>query len=136
MAQITKVMLTCDVDGDGTEAEETIRFGFDGRDYEIELCSRHHRELNGFMRPYVDKARKADGAPVRRRRSTRSPATSSSAPASTSRTSSAPAVRRASAPRKESLQAVRTWARARGMQVSDRGRISQEVSEAYAAAHR
>lgn len=137
MAQITKVVLTCDVDGDGTEAQETIRFGFDGRDYEIELCSRHHEELAALMLPYVDKARRADSAPGRRRRGARSSSTgaaSSAVSTATSKASGSPA-RRASAQRREDLQPVRTWAREHGMRVSDRGRISQEVTDAYAAAH-
>ncbi|MGH9072469.1 MAG: Lsr2 dimerization domain-containing protein, partial [Acidimicrobiales bacterium] len=79
MARITKIVLTCDVDGDDTVAEETVRFGLDGREYEIELCSRHHKELNGFMRTYVESGRKVDGGSApRRRRARTAPAGSGS----------------------------------------------------------
>lgn len=141
MAQ--KVMLTCDVDGDDTEAEETVRFGLDGREYEIDLCTRHHNELNGELKLYVEKGRKIDGiVPIRRRpRSTSSPTAAGrgSAPrpaASAAAGSSGSSAARPTAHRREDLQTIRSWGRAHGMSVSDRGRISAELSEAYAAAHR
>ncbi len=138
-----KIVLTCDVDGDDTQAEETVKFGLDGREYEIELCSRHHKELNGSLRPFVEKARKVDG-PRPRRRNQRAASTAnaaSSAPATPSaptgrsaNSTPAPARRTASA-RRDDMRMVREWARAQGMTVSDRGRISSQISEAYAAAH-
>ena len=36
---------------------------------------------------------------------------------------------------KEQTQAIREWARASGRQVSDRGRISAAIQEAFNAAH-
>ncbi len=142
MARITKIVLTCDVDGDDTAAEETIRFGLDGREYEIELCTRHHKELNGFLRPYVEKGRKVDGTAPRRRRArstTGGPTSSTGAPArptASASSSTASPSPRSGPSRKEDLQAIRSWGRTHGMTVSDRGRISAELSEAYAAAHR
>lgn len=142
MAQ--KVMLTCDVDGDDTAAEETVRFGLDGREYEIDLCPRHHKELNNTIKTYVDRGRKIEGGSAPRKRRARSGvATSGSAtgastrpPASASPRSSALSSPRPALGRKEDLQQIRSWGRDNGMTVSDRGRISAELSEAYAAAHR
>ncbi|MGH9128826.1 MAG: histone-like nucleoid-structuring protein Lsr2 [Acidimicrobiales bacterium] len=144
MARITQIVLTCDVDGDETPAEETVRFGLDGREYEIELCARHHKELNGFMGPFVQKGRKIDGTRPRRRNPRASGGVSSAAssPASTpaarpgTPARAATPARRVPAGRRADAQAIRVWARAHNMTVSDRGRISAEVSQAYAAAHR
>lgn len=142
MARVTKIVLTCDVDGDGTAAEETVRFGLDGREYEIELCNRHHKELSSFMRSYVEKGRKVDGGSAPRRRRARSGAAAASGgglpPQSAASSASGSAARapRSSPKRKDDLQAIRSWGRAHGHKVSDRGRISAELSEAYAAAHR
>ena len=61
------------------------------------------------LEPFTSKARKTGG----RRRS--------SARASVGKTD------------KNELQAIREWARANGHKVSDRGRISQEVQDAYNA---
>ena len=145
MAQ--KIVLTCDVDGDGTEAEDTVKFGLDGREYEIDVCARHHRELNDALRSFVAKGRKVDAVRPRKRNARTAAATgapiptsSASSPASGSSIQPEGARVRARRPtaasRKQSTQSVREWAREHGMTVSDRGRISAEISEAYAAAHR
>jgi hypothetical protein len=136
-----KIVLTCDVDGDDTEAEGTVKFGLDGREYEIELCSRHHKELSGSLRPFVEKARKVEGTRGRRRnqRASTPPSaapTTPSAPMSRSAISTAAPGRAAAAARRDGTRTVREWAKAQGMTVSDRGRISTEIAEAYAAAHR
>ena len=39
MARRTVVMLTDDLDG--SEATETVRFGLDGRDYEVDLSKKN-----------------------------------------------------------------------------------------------
>lgn len=103
MAAITIVELVDDVDG--KKANETLTFGLDGRLYEIDLSSRNAKSLRDALAPYVSAARRAGG---RNRRS------SSGARRDASET-----------------QAIRDWARASGYEVSDRGRISAEVLEAY-----
>ncbi len=110
MAQIREIRLIDDLDGE--VADETVEFGVDGKNYEIDLSKENAGKLRDLLAEFVAAARKAGG----RRRG------GSSAPA-------AP-VRRPSIDREQN-QAIREWARKRGMQVSDRGRIPAEVLEAY-----
>ncbi|MEQ3551984.1 Lsr2 family protein [Pseudonocardia nematodicida] len=110
MAQIKEVRLVDDLTGDA--ADETIEFGLDGRNYEIDLTNDNAKKLRDVLTDYVAAARRAAG-PARRRGA-----------------SSNSAARRPSVDREQN-QAIREWARKRGMKVSDRGRIPAEVLEAY-----
>lgn len=110
MAQIKEVRLVDDISGD--PADETIEFGLDGRSYEIDLTNDNAKKLRDVLADYVAAARRASG-PARRRSS-----------------STAGAARRPSVDREQN-QAIREWARKRGMKVSDRGRIPAEVLQAY-----
>ncbi|MFP5019425.1 histone-like nucleoid-structuring protein Lsr2 [Pseudonocardia phyllosphaerae] len=110
MAQIKEVRLVDDLSGDA--ADETIEFGLDGKSYEIDLTTDNASKLRDVLADYVAAARRA-AAPARRRG-----------------TATASAARRPSADREQN-QAIREWARKRGMKVSDRGRIPAEVLEAY-----
>lgn len=110
MAQIREIRLIDDLDGKA--ADETVEFGIDGKTYEIDLSEANAGKLRDALAAYVAAARRASGG---RRRS----------PAG-----SAPANRRQSVDREQN-QAIRDWARKRGMKVSDRGRIPAEVLEAY-----
>jgi hypothetical protein len=112
MAQIREVRLVDDLDGDA--ADETIEFGIDGRNYEIDLSGANAGKLRSALEAYVTAARRVGG---RRRGS-----------ASTGSPRRAPVDR-------EQNQAVRDWARKRGLKVSDRGRIPAEVIEAYHKEH-
>ena len=109
MAQIREIKLIDDLDGD--TADETVEFGIDGKVYEIDLSKGNAGKLRDALASYVAAARRAGG----RRRS--------------GSVASAPA-RRPSIDREQN-QAIRDWARKRGMKVSDRGRIPAEVLEAY-----
>lgn len=102
MAQRIQVLLVDDIDG--TEAHETVTFGLDGVTYEIDLTDENASKLRDAMAPWVGNARRAGGRKQRR------------------------SANRASA---TNTTAVREWARANGFDVSDRGRISREVQEAY-----
>lgn len=90
-------------------AGESVTFGVDGAAYVIDLSDEHVGEFRALLEPYVAAARKADGATSTRRN-------------------------RSTAPKLDS-KAVREWASANGYQVSERGRVSGEVQQAYAAAH-
>lgn len=107
---ITTTEFTDDLDGG--KAEGTVKFAYDGQSYEIDLNKKNRSALEKALKPYIDAARKS-------RSSTRS---------------SRPAGSRRSASRRD-LKAVRDWARANGHEVSDRGRISQEIQDAYDAAN-
>jgi hypothetical protein len=99
-------------DLDGGKAERSIAFGWDGNTYEIDLSKKNATALEKLLRPYVEAARK-----VRR-------------PVARSARASTPAGRR------PDLGQIREWARANGLEVSDRGRIAASVQEAYDAAHK
>src|SRR4051794_33540838 len=57
-------------DIDGSEAIDTVSFGLDGTNYEIDLNDKHIDELRGGLMPYIQAARKAGGAPARRQAAT------------------------------------------------------------------
>ena len=102
MAQKIQTLFIDDLDG--SAAEGTVRFGLDGSEYEIDLNEGHAKELREALARYVGAARRASGAarrPVR---------TGRRAPASGLNTTE-----------------VREWAKARGMEVKDRGRVPAEL---------
>lgn len=109
MAQIREIRLVDDLSGD--VADETIEFGLDGKNYEIDLTTANAKKLRDVLADYVGSARRANTG--RRRGS-----------------SSNSAARRPAIDREQN-QAIRDWARKRGMKVSDRGRIPADVLEAY-----
>jgi hypothetical protein len=108
MAQKVTVHLIDDLDGD--QATSTVQFGLEGKDYEIDLSDSNTERLHDVLADFVAAARKVGSAgPVVRR----------------SVNAAAAKVDR------EQNQAIREWARRRGMKVSDRGRIPTEVVDAY-----
>lgn len=118
MAQQTYVQLVDDLDGteivDGEG--ETVAFGLDGVQYEIDLTEDNAAQLRADLDAYIKAGRRVSG-----RRSSRGPSASSP--------------RRGARTDREQLQAMRQWGRANGYNVSDRGRVSQELQDAYHAAH-
>ncbi|GAB3242463.1 Lsr2 family protein [Kineococcus gypseus] len=123
MAQRTTVVLTDDVDGG--EASETVRFGLEGTQYEIDLSSENAEKLRRALSPYVEHGRRVGG-----RRGSPSPSGSSSS-SSGSSSSGSSGSRAPSDGDGVDGAAVRAWARENGIEVSDRGRIKSEVVEQY-----
>jgi hypothetical protein len=115
MAQRVQVQLVDDLNGD--VAQETVRFGIDGTDYEIDLTTENAQKLRSTLSEYVDKARKAKTG--RRGQGAQKAPTSSS----TSRA------------KREDTQQIRQWAQDNGYNPSSRGRITQSIIEAYNEAH-
>ena len=111
MAQRVNVVLVDDIDG--KDADETVSFALDGVDYEIDLSDKHAAALRDALALYVGHGRRTGGRRKNGRRS-------SAAAASDSGPSPAD---------------IRAWARENGWDVPERGRVSAEVREAYAAAH-
>lgn len=70
MAQRTITTLVDDLDGTDLErgSGETIRFGVDGRDYEIDLSDDNAAALREALRPYADAGRRVVPLGSRRRR--------------------------------------------------------------------
>jgi len=110
MAQKVQVLLIDDVDG--STADETVTFALDGVSYEIDLTTERAAELRNTFATWVGHARKVGGR-------------------------SAGAARPSSPRRRGSsdAHAIREWAKGQGLDVSERGRISAEVREAYDRAH-
>ena len=109
MAQKVNIVLVDDLDG--SEADETVTFGLDGTTYEIDLNDSNAAALREALSGYVGHARKVTGGARRGRKA-------SNASASGTNTKD-----------------VREWAKSQGMEVSERGRISADVQQAYDAAH-
>jgi hypothetical protein len=66
MAQRRMTTLVDDLDG--SPAEETVRFGFAGPEYEIELNAAHAQQLRAALAPYISKGRRQrDGQRTLRR---------------------------------------------------------------------
>lgn len=118
MARKTLVQLVDDLDGSPIAEGEgrTVAITLDGASYELDLSTAHADELDELLEPYLSAARKVG-------RKTPGRATSSSSSSS--------------APKSDpsELQKIREWAKENGHAVSDRGRISSVVREAYDAAH-
>ena len=114
MAKTVITQITDDLDG--STGAETISFAYRGTTYEIDLGRRNASAFDKMMRPYLDAARKVTTARGGRRGSSNGRRTS----------------RRSSA---GELASIREWARAQGYSVSDRGRISANIMEAYQNAH-
>ncbi|ASU85746.1 Lsr2 family protein [Nocardiopsis gilva YIM 90087] len=110
MAQKVQVLLVDDLDGG--EAEETVAFGVDGTNYEIDLSADNASKLREAIAPYVDAARKAPAKAGRGRKQQRS------------------------APSRERSAEIRAWAKAAGKQVNERGRIPAAIVAEYEAAQR
>jgi hypothetical protein len=118
-----KIILTCDLHNDNTEAVDTLRFTVGGETLEVELCEKHLREFNDKVAPFVDAARPADGKG-------RAPADKKRATAARRRAARG----RRPAGRNVDSGAVRAWAREAGYDISDRGRIPGAVLEAFRSA--
>ena len=120
MAQKVQVLLVCDLHSDEVEGTETVTFGLDGSTYEIDVCGDHAAELRDAFAPFVGAARRAgrSGGASAPRRSGRSGGRSGARSGGGAQVSD-----------------IREWARQNGHQVSERGRISATVLQAYEAAH-
>jgi hypothetical protein len=94
-------------DLDGGPADETLRFGIDGSEYEIDLNDKNAARFHKLLAPFVERARRAGRVPRR-------------------------AVRRTAASRRRSRD-IRMWARRQGIELSERGRIPSSVVERYEA---
>lgn len=111
MAQKVNIVLIDDIDGN--DADETVSFALDGKDYDIDLNSANAQKLRDALAPYIGHARRATGGRSSGGRGRRSRGGESGVPASE----------------------IREWARQNGWDVPERGRVSADVREAYAAAH-
>jgi hypothetical protein len=103
MAQKVSVVLEDDLTGG--PAEHTIRFAFEGTDYEVDLNAKNAAVFGKQLAPYLEHARRTGPAQPRR-------------------------PGRAAAGRQRSGD-IRAWAKEHGLAVSERGRIPAGVVEQY-----
>lgn len=108
MAQKVNIILVDDLDGGS--ADENVRFGLDGVNYEIDLSAANASELRSSLERFVAAARRTSPG-----RAPRSKATT--------------------AGRGNESAQIRQWARDNGYTVNSRGRIQAEIQEAYQKAN-
>jgi Lsr2 len=96
-------------------AEETVLFGLDGQNREIDLSTKNATKLRNVMAPFVAASRPAGGTV------TRKPVTGTSSS-------------QRSADRDQKM-AIREWANSQGIRVSHKGRLPQEVVDRFNSAH-
>jgi hypothetical protein len=113
MAKRTIHMLVDDIDGG--EADETVRFAVDGVQYEIDLSKKNATKMRDVLARYIEAGSKVGRASANAARVTvgrgRGPATVD----------------------RDQNRAIRAWAQGKGIAVSDRGRIKQEIVDRYHA---
>ena len=119
MAQQVNVKFVDDLDG--SDAAGTVSFALDGRAYEIDLSEDNAARMRDSLASFVAAGRKSGGAGAAGGRR-------------------APKMTERSGPRSQPLDreqtaAIRAWARQNGHEVSERGRISKTVLDAFQAAH-
>jgi len=107
MAQRIQTLLIDDLDGGA--ADGTVRFGLDGTEYEIDLSAAHSDELRKGLEQYLAHARRMGSTARDAARGRRGSAAVDTAK-------------------------VREWAKGRGIEVKDRGRVPADVLEQYKAA--
>ena len=106
MAKRTQVVMVDDLDGEEMGTSgKTITFAHGGNTYEIDLTEKNARKLAEALAPYVAAGRRVGGR------------------------------RLATADDKPDLHAMRAWAKGNGIKVSERGRVSQKVQDAYRSAN-
>jgi hypothetical protein len=104
VAQKVSVTYACDYDDkeipDGEQ--QSLTFGLDGQEYEIDLCAKHGEKFREVVGKYAEHARRGPARAGTKRR------------------------RRTAANRQRSAE-IRAWAKKNGIEVSDRGRIPAHV---------
>ena len=114
-----QVITTLIDDLDGKPADRTIEFGLDGANYTIDLSDANAGKLRKALDPFIAAGTRIGRAPASRA------------------VGRAPG--RAVGPRgasdRDQNRAIREWAARNGYEVSERGRIPQNMAEAYRSAH-
>jgi hypothetical protein len=109
MAQKVNIILVDDLDGGS--ADENVKFGLDGANYEIDLSAANAAELRSSLERFVAAARKTSGG------------------------GRAARAKAAAGGRSHDSAQIRQWARENGYTVNSRGRIQAEIQEAYQKAN-
>jgi hypothetical protein len=116
MAKRTIHVLVDDIDGG--EADETVTFAVDGNQYEIDLSKMNAAKMRQVLARYVEAGSKVGRAGGGAGRAASGGRGRGHGPAIVDRDQS---------------RAIREWAHGKGIAVSDRGRIKQEIVDRYQA---
>jgi Lsr2 len=104
-----RVEMRLEDDLTGGPADETLRFGVDGREYELDLNARHATEFRRQLAQFVEHARQV--RPQRARGLARTAAS------------------------RERSREIRAWAERQGFPVAEHGRLPADVIQEYDRAH-
>jgi hypothetical protein len=110
---VQKHVIQLEDDIDGGNATETVTFGLDGANYEIDLSAKNAGKLRDALATYVAHGRRASR--------------------SGGRSSAGRRAGRAVRSDREQTQAIRAWARKNGHKIGEKGRIPAHILEAYEA---
>ncbi len=119
MAQKTIVQFTDDLDG--SEASQTVEFGYQGKAYKLDLNDKNAAELEEALAPYIAAAQQASGGAASR------------GGRGKGRQAAAPKQRSGDGSRDYDPKAVREWAQSQGLEVPARGRIPGKVLDQFRA---
>jgi hypothetical protein len=114
MAKRTIHMLVDDLDGG--DADETVTFALDGTQYQIDLSTKNATRLRDAVAKFVGAGTKVGRVAAAPTRGGGASATRGSARAD-----------------RDQNRAIREWAQAKGIEMSDRGRIKQDIVDRYQA---
>ncbi|MCR8669857.1 Lsr2 family protein [Agrococcus sp. HG114] len=111
MAKKTFTKLVDDFSGEPIDegAGRTVRFAFDGAEYEIDLSNENIQEFTDAIERYVRASRRVSG-----RRASRGGSSSGRRSGGSNETA-----------------AIREWAESQGLKVATRGRIPSDIVERY-----
>ena len=123
MAQKTIVTLIDDLTGEEAADITTVEFALEGVSYEIDLANDNAAKLRDNLSRYVAAARKTNGRRPGTRGNDRSAARGGNGNAARSGYN------------RDTLRAIREWAKQNGHSVSDRGRLPLNVLNAWEANH-
>lgn len=123
MAQKTVVTLVDDLSGEESEDISTVEFALDGVTYEIDLDEGNSAALRDALANYVAAARRTGGRRAAATGRRKSGGTGTGTPRATS----------PGGYDRETSKQIREWAKGEGFEVSDRGRVPNNVVEAWEA---
>ena len=106
MARETITKLVDDLDGGA--ASETVTFGLDGQFFEIDLSAKNAKKLRSELAIFIEHGNRVNA-----------------------RAGGRGAGRRAAAGSTEQNRAIRQWAQAKGYDVAGRGRLRQDIVDAF-----
>lgn len=95
----------------------TVNFSFQGKSFEIDLSDKELAEFEEVLDIYMEKGRRANRT------------RSGSAPVASTHGNTGSGIP------KEELQKIRAWGQENGFKVSERGRVKNDLVEAYRAAN-